>query len=108
MITVTKEELIEFVMAQSDNEPVDMDQIHSDDTCGCLMVQYGRSRGWTHFGCTYNKWITPVGRNEYDFSEPVATLQGHIKEIIPYLLFESIKTHSDIKRLLAANPVTPA
>lgn len=44
MIKVTQEEIYDFVRSQPDDKLVDMRQNYYNDSCGCLMVQYGKSR----------------------------------------------------------------
>ena len=39
---VTKEDFVDWIMAQDDSKPVNMSEINGDCQCGCVMVQYAK------------------------------------------------------------------
>lgn len=43
-IKVSKEDIVSWVKKQPDDRKIDMYQNHSNDPCGCLMVQYGKEK----------------------------------------------------------------
>lgn len=42
MKTITDQEIVDFIKAQPDDRPVRMGQCESSNSCGCIMVHYGR------------------------------------------------------------------
>jgi len=43
MTTVTRQQIIDFVRAQPNDRPVNMDENSNNETgCGCVMIHYGR------------------------------------------------------------------
>jgi hypothetical protein len=43
---VTLQELKEFLLSLPDDTPIDMANPFYNKGCGCLMTQYGKSKGW--------------------------------------------------------------
>jgi len=56
MITITRQELIDFIKRQPDEKEFWMDQSTNQSSCGCLMVQYGREQNWDFEGCGFTSW----------------------------------------------------
>jgi hypothetical protein len=62
MIEVTLKDLLDFAKTKNPEDEVNMSQTGSNDSCGCLMVQYGREKfpeqaASEHgFGCGCKEW----------------------------------------------------
>lgn len=93
-INVTNDELVNWIMEQPDEQPINFSQsaVHEPDECGCLFVQYARARSggsfidcgmrdaWDHskriiydFGVRYDTW----GKHHTTF--------GSLKKAIAFL-----------------------
>lgn len=67
MKTVTRKELVDYIMAQPDDRLVDMSTgfYDEDDACSCVMTHYGREHGFkfgysnSHDGWRDETWSTP-------------------------------------------------
>ena len=85
MITVTKQELIDFVDAQPDDRHIDFQQFYSTEDCGCLMIHFGKEvlniKG--RFYCDNSRWM---GANH-----ALAHLHGE------NLIFYNIVSNSQVK-----------
>lgn len=44
MITVTLQDMIEFVFSQPNEKRINFEQTESNSSCGCLMVQYAKHK----------------------------------------------------------------
>lgn len=59
MIHVTYKDLLEFAKEQDPQALVEMIESNSEDSCGCLMVQYGRVKfGEPEFTCGCTSWVS--------------------------------------------------
>jgi hypothetical protein len=47
------QEVIDFIKKTPDETPVDFGNSTNDSECGCLMVQFGRSKGLKFSACNY-------------------------------------------------------
>lgn len=102
MQIVTAQEIKDYVLAQSDDKPVDNNQNSSfgESGCGCIMVQYGRERlGLENFGCGFSSWengTTKLYRIENN---------EHIDYIFGLGLgqFLGIKTFGELKQYCGSN-----
>lgn len=57
MITVTKQELVDWINAQPTDRPVNMSENYSRYETGCVMVQYGKEvLQEDDFGCGFFCW----------------------------------------------------
>ena len=56
MVTVTRQDMVEFIQAQPDDRKVDFADAFKDDECGCVMVHYGREKGLDFNDCGINTW----------------------------------------------------
>lgn len=56
MIEVTEKEMIDFIMAQPRDRPLNMYDNYANDKCGCVMVHYGQEKGFDFHGCGCNAW----------------------------------------------------
>lgn len=56
MIKVTEKEMIDFIMAQPRDRPLNMYDNYANDKCGCVMVHYGQEKGFDFHGCGCNAW----------------------------------------------------
>jgi hypothetical protein len=56
MITVTKQEMIDFINSQPDDRMVNFNEVHKESFCGCIMVQYGISKGFEFTDVSIRKW----------------------------------------------------
>lgn len=62
MIHVTYKDLLEFAKEQDPQALVEMIESNSEDSCGCLMVQYGRAKfGESEFRCGCTNWWNKEG-----------------------------------------------
>ena len=66
MITVTKQQIVDFINAQPASRRVNMSQNYSYESCGCVMVHYGKDvLKLDNFGCGFNRWhISGADMNE--------------------------------------------
>lgn len=53
---VTLKEFIEWILQQDDDRPVNMSEIRHCDPCGCVMVQYGKEKGFDFSIVTSHYW----------------------------------------------------
>jgi hypothetical protein len=66
VITVTKQQIVDFINVQPASRPVNMRQNYSRDLCGCIMVHYGKEvLKIDDFGCGYNDWSDAIGNEHY-------------------------------------------
>jgi hypothetical protein len=42
MITVTRQNMLDFIKVQPNDRPINFNEVYSDQSCGCLMVHYGK------------------------------------------------------------------
>lgn len=95
MIKVTEKEIIDFIMAQPRDRPLNMNDNFTSDECGCIMVHYGKARGFKFNWCGYNIWgkmtkdskvITVAalanGRYYNDFAEESHKTYGEVQEYL--------------------------
>ena len=81
--TVTLQELADFLLALPDDAPINMYKGDSDAHCGgCLMTQYGKSKGWKfdHSYSTTGTWETP---NEHIVAKVVNEKGEQINSVLP-------------------------
>ena len=62
---VKKQEIKEFVFAQPDDRKVDMGQNYPRESCGCVLVHYGKHQEWKFDSCGFNTWCRN-GRTVFD------------------------------------------
>ena len=67
MKKVTTQEIVDFIFAQPRDRKVEMKEASSCDSCGCLMVQYGKEelKIEESFVCGLDNWTTPHGGNVF-------------------------------------------
>ena len=56
MITVTINDIADFVRTKCITEQVKLSQNFSCEKCGCIMVQYGNFAGFNFFQCGVREW----------------------------------------------------
>ena len=114
MITVTKEQLLEYITKQPNDRPINFVENFFDQTidkCGCLMVQYARDNfpnPSEYYGCGFSKWelLEKGWDDEYEVNLTGAILadDASITNIFlyscPYISLQSCKTYGEIKQLL--------
>lgn len=94
MITITREELEDFIMAQSPDRPVNMDEYTSNYECGCVMVHYGKELlGFDDFKCMSYGFYSKINNKELAF------LTTGIGTIIN-TPWKDIKNYGDIQKYL--------
>lgn len=89
---VTLKEFIEWILRQDDDHPVDMDEIRPSDPCGCLMVQYGKEKGFDFHFVTSSRWHNMGQSDLVAVMEPELSIQN----IVPLKIWGS-KTFKPIK-----------
>lgn len=91
MITVTKQQMIDFCFAQPDDRKVDFFANEIGDDCGCVMVHYGAAHNITFESCGLQSWVDGIG-NE------VARLEAEV--FYNSFRHSMICTYGDIKKFL--------
>ena len=87
MKIVTKQEFFDWIMSQNDDRSVDMQVNWTDeDSCGCLMVQYGREKfpEYAEFGCGYKEWEDNNDVNEWGTPKIFAKFQDFTVSNLPF------------------------
>lgn len=92
MITVTKESFQDWIRKQPDERPVDMGQNYCDEPCGCVMVHYGKDKGWKFRGCGTKSWCVEDGEDIAEFEE------GHLNKMIKRGSINRSKTYGELKK----------
>lgn len=77
---VTRQDMVDFIMAQPDEREVDFDQTRIRDECGCLMVQYGKANGFRFYRCGPASWVVPA---EYGGGFAATLTQGTFAQFVP-------------------------
>lgn len=92
MKSFTLDDLREFVLSQPDERKVDMAAHSSGHHTGCLMVHFGKSRGFDGFYCGLRAaWETRDGRI-FEFDKPI----DHLFRFRNFFAFEgTYKTLKD-------------
>jgi hypothetical protein len=94
MIRITQQDLLDFIQAQPDDRPVDMNENKSADHCGCLAVQYMRSN---HPDVKFNfASICGVATE----TERVAHSDIRFADFVPTGVFTWKGTYGQIKKFL--------
>lgn len=92
---VTKQEIVEFIMAQPAERPLNMFESLSSDICGCPMVHFGREvlHIKEKFSCLLKTWSIEL--------QPYAQIEdGDIFAIVE--TWQGTKTYGDIQARLRA------
>jgi hypothetical protein len=87
---VTLKELTEWILQQDDDRPVNMGEIRPSDPCGCVMVQYGKEKGFDFSIVTSFYW--------HNNNEIIAIIGNNraIQSLVPIGIWDS-KTFKPIK-----------
>lgn len=78
--SVTRQDMVDSIMAQPDEREVDFDQTRINSECGCVMVHYGKAKGFQFYSCGYNFWLAS-SENGGVFRS--AILEGSFNRFIP-------------------------
>jgi hypothetical protein len=92
MITVTLQDMIEFVFSQPDDKKVNFSQTESDSSCGCIMVQYAKYKNIGFESVGFKHW----------WSEGVDVVVAGLEQDVYFDDFKAgdICTYEEIKRML--------
>lgn len=96
MKIVETKDILEFVMAQPDDRPVDMGNNVANAKCGCVMIDYGREvLGFEEFACGYSAWEKVDSDNRH-----IAKIKGEqsIFDLLNISAHRSVKTYGEIKQ----------
>lgn len=104
MITVTKQEIVDFINGQPQSRPVDMRENFFDEPCGCVMVHYGKEMlKFDKFGCGYKTWH-PLDSFEKIAEISDSTITGILGDYHRALRQNiSMNTYGDLQKILASN-----
>ena len=100
MIKVTEKEMIDFIMAQPRDRPLNMYDNYTDDKCGCVMVHYGQAKGFEFDGCGYNEW-----EKEYEDDNPIVVAKLANDRLYYDFVKNSTKTYGEAQDKLKKMPV---
>lgn len=90
---ITLQQLLDFIAAQPADKPIHMLQNYFTDSCGCLMVQYGRSIGISEGRCGLSSF--------YDKSlDTIETLDDAGRSLICDLIALHPSTYGEIHESL--------
>jgi hypothetical protein len=62
MFKVNKEEFAQYVIDQPDDRPVNFGESYYEDDCGCLMVHFGKDKGWVFNDAGKVSWRGESGK----------------------------------------------
>lgn len=101
MTTVTRQEFIDWIMAQPDDKMVNMRDCVVNDECGCVMVQYGLEKfGYDSFvHCTGREWLDKTAEALFPAIAKFAP-EFDIYDLLNLDEWRSISTYEDVKRIL--------
>ncbi len=90
------QEVINFIKKTPDDTPIDFGNPNNNENCGCLMVQFGRSKGLKFSACNYK------GDAFYGvFPDYVAEIKDFpYKNVINYFNGDHAKTFGEVKAYL--------
>jgi len=63
MISISKQQLLDFINNQPDDRQVNFSENSSRDSCGCLMVHMAKDLGYDNFTCGLNGVYSTVNGN---------------------------------------------
>lgn len=99
-MNVTFEEFAEFIRAQPDERPVNMNESESHNNCGCLLIQFARFKNF----CPYRPYAAGT---ESVIVEPynaniniTLNIQGACYKYIHDAVCKKIETYAEAKELL--------
>lgn len=93
-IKVTEKQMRDFILAQPDDRPINMQENKSNAPCGCIMIQYGREHGFGN-GCDVGMlcWIPPIGTVR-------ASMTFSMRDLIDNDFSNQSKTFGELKKCL--------
>lgn len=95
------QEVINFIKETPDDTPIDFGNSTNDENCGCLIVQFGRSKGLDFSSCNYkgDNFYTGSGYGFYGF--PVAIIEDFPhKNVVDYFNGDHAATFGEVKEYL--------
>lgn len=93
--TITSQEILDFISKQPDDRPINFRENYSDESCGCVMIHYGKDvLKMGDFSCGYDTF--------HDKKSEVYRLENDIFLMLgmKYSNLDEIKTYGQLKQHL--------
>jgi hypothetical protein len=98
MKTFTFSEFKDWILGQPDDAPINMrNSINTPENCGCLLIQFGRTKGLSFHGCGFN---ILNDSNHRTVAEIGGENDCECVSLISRALKHEVKTFKEVKRLL--------
>lgn len=108
MITVTKQQMIDYCFAQPDDRQVDFEENYARNKCGCVMVQYGKDNGIEFEGCGYRSWEASPCNDAAHFESGVSSTVFQPTYDKSKYTYKKIKRHLREMNLLPTSEMNDA